>query len=383
LAEATLAAGVPVVMHVFLDGRDGPPRAAKQDLAAFEEWRRGLPLSSREKLTLGTVMGRYWSMDRDRRMDRTQAALDAILAGQGRGVIAATDALMSEDGECLGDEFVPPAVLRGYVGASPADGWLMANFRPDRIRQLWRGILDAGPWSGAVTMASVGAELDPLLSVLMAPESVLESLGEVVSSAGRTQWRVSESEKYAHVTYFLNGGREAPWPGEARLLIPSPSVAHYAEAPGMAAEALTDSLVAACEDRATLADLTVINYANADMVGHTGSWDAACEALRVLDRCFGRLAEIARVQSIDLCITADHGNIECMVDPETGMPHTAHTTGPVPCVVWSARHPRDGGWSLRSGGSLADMAPTVLDLLGISVPRAMTGRSLLVLSDKG
>ena len=371
LARIVSEAGVPVRIHAFLDGRDVPPRAAGDDLPRFEAAIRALA-----DVRIATVCGRYYAMDRDRRWERTARARDALVSAEGRAAASAAAAVAESYARDVGDEFVEPAVIGGHEGMADGDGLVMANFRADRARQILSALLDPD-FEGfarerrvrfAVTcgLCSYSETLDKFIEPMFTPLEVPESLGAVVSAAGLRQLRIAETEKYAHVTFFLNGGEEREMPGEERVLVPSPRVATYDLKPEMSAAEVTDGVVAAVAGGRF--DLIVVNYANPDMVGHTGVLEAAMAAVAAVDRCLGRLVDAAEAAGGALLITADHGNAEKMQDGET--PHTAHTHGAVPAVLAGAP-----GLALRDGG-LADIAPTVLDLMGLPRPAAMTGRSL-------
>jgi len=371
LANALLDAGVPVAVHAFTDGRDTPPRAAAEHLAAFRE--------AAPRATIATVTGRYYAMDRDRRWDRVAAAHAALVEGVGEHATDAETAVANAHANALGDEFVPPTVVGGYTGMADGDGLIMANFRADRVRQLLHALLDAEfdgftrarrvAFAASAGMVHYTGDLDPVLPAIFPPAAPAQTLGEVAADRGLTQLRIAETEKYAHVTFFFNGGRETPFAGETRDLVPSPAVATYDQKPAMSAVEVTDRVTAAIESGAH--DLIVINYANGDMVGHTGDLTAAVHAVETVDACLGRVAEAVAKTGGALVITADHGNADQMRDPETGQPHTAHTINPVPLVITGAP-----GIALRHG-RLADVAPTVLAVLGLPQPAAMTGRSLI------
>ena len=364
---------MPVALHAFLDGRDVPPRSAIHDLPGFEA-----ALSEFPNVAIATVAGRYYAMDRDRRWERTARAYDAVISAQGRPATSAVEAVSASYAQDVGDEFVEPAVIASYEGMADGDGLIMANFRADRARQLATALLDPAfdgfararrvRFAASCGMCSYSEALDRLAETLFTPLQVTDHLGEVVSCAGLRQLRVAETEKYAHVTFFLNGGEEKEMPGEERVLVPSPKVATYDLQPEMSAVAVTDHVVEAIAGGRF--DLIVVNYANTDMVGHSGNLDAAMAAVAAVDRCLGRLASAVEEADGALLITADHGNAERMrgVDGET--PHTAHTKGPVPAVLVGAP-----GVALGDG-ALSDVAPTVLDLMGLPAPAAMTGRSL-------
>ena len=373
LARIVSEAGVPVRLHAFLDGRDVPPRSADDDLPGFEESLRALA-----DVRIATVAGRYYAMDRDRRWERTQRACDAVVSAAGRPAASAAACIAESYAQGSGDEFVAPAVIAGYDGMADGDGLIMANFRADRARQILTALLDADfdgfarsrrvRFASALGMCSYSEALDRLIAPMFPPVSVDDALGAVVARAGLRQLRIAETEKYAHVTFFLNGGEEREMPGEERVLVPSPKVATYDLKPEMAAPAVTERAVEAIESDGF--DLIVVNYANTDMVGHTGDLAAAMAAVAAVDRCLGRLAGAVEAAGGALLITADHGNAERMRGADGTTPHTAHTRGPVPAVLVGPP-----GMALRDG-TLADIAPTVLDLMGLPAPAAMTGRSL-------
>jgi len=377
LARAAAAAGVPVALHAFLDGRDTPPKSAEGYLRTLLDAVGALP-----GLRVATVGGRYYAMDRDKRWERTARAYAALTDAEG---VAAPDALAAvarSYADKATDEFVLPTVVDGYRGMADGDGILMANFRADRARQILAALLDPDfhgftrprriDFAAALGMVSYSDELDPFMDALFPPPKLDHILGALVAEAGLRQLRIAETEKYAHVTFFFNGGAERRFEGEDRILVPSPKVATYDLQPEMSADEVTDKLVAAiAEDRY---DFILVNYANPDMVGHTGVMSAALAAVAAVDRCLGRLADAVTEAGGALLITADHGNIEQMRDEATGQAHTAHTTDPVPIVLVN------GPAEVRrlSDGRLADVAPTLLALLGLPQPAEMTGKSLLV-----
>jgi 2,3-bisphosphoglycerate-independent phosphoglycerate mutase len=375
LARILAGAGIPVAIHAFTDGRDTAPKAAPEFLARFEAATSGLP-----GLRIATVTGRYFAMDRDQRWDRTRAAYAAMAEGEGARAASAQAAIAAAHAAGTTDEFVPPTVIGDYAGMADGDGLLCFNFRADRVRQILTAFLDpafagfprrrAIRFAAAAGMTEYSEALNAHLATLFAPQSMADILGEVVAKAGLRQLRMAETEKYPHVTYFLNGGQEAPFPGEDRILVPSPKVATYDLQPEMSAPELTDRAVAAIG--AGTYDLIVLNYANPDMVGHTGSFEAARRAVEAVDAGLGRIAAAIRAAGGALFVTADHGNAEQMRDPLTGGPHTAHTTNPVPALLMGG----PAGMGLADG-RLADIAPTLLALLGIAQPAAMTGRCLL------
>lgn len=376
IARTLARAGVPVAVHAFLDGRDTPPWSALEHIAAFEEAIAGAP-----GVALATVCGRYWAMDRDRNWDRTARAWAALAAADCARAPDAASAVGAAYEAGTGDEFVPPTALGDYAGMADGDGLAIANFRADRARQILSALVDPGfaafarprrpAFSARVGTVRYSAALDAHMEALFPPLEPRGTLGEAVAAAGLKQLRAAETEKYAHVTFFLNGGREAPFPGEDRLLAPSPKAATYDLAPEMSCAAVADGVAGALARGG--AQFIAVNFANADMVGHTGNIAAAAAAVEAVDRCLGRIAGAAEAAGARLLVSADHGNVECMIDPATGAPHTAHTTNPVPVVLFGAAP----GARLRGGG-LADVAPTILDLLGLPRPAAMTGRSLRV-----
>jgi len=376
LARILAQAGIKVAVHAFLDGRDTPPKSADGYLAKFEADIFGLPGT-----TLATVAGRFYAMDRDKRWDRVGLAYATLVAGDGPRFADWRQAL--DAGES--DEFVKPAALGGYGGMKDGDGLLMANFRADRAREILEALLLPDfdgfarlrvPAFGAVLgLVEYSQKLATACPALFAPQSLSNMLGEVVAKAGRTQLRIAETEKYAHVTFFFNGGAEAEYPGESRILVPSPKVATYDLQPEMSAVELTDRLVQAIGSEKF--DLIVVNYANCDMVGHTGDLRAAIKAVETVDACLGRVAAALEAAGGAMLVTADHGNCECMRDPVSGQPFTAHTLNPVPVYLVGGAKPGQNAPHLLADGKLADVAPTLLALMGLPPPADMTGRSLL------
>jgi 2,3-bisphosphoglycerate-independent phosphoglycerate mutase len=368
------AAGVPVFIHAFLDGRDTPPKSARGFVEKFLADIAGIP-----GVRLATLSGRFYGMDRDKRWDRVEKAYRCIVDGDARRFADALSAIDASYAEDVTDEFLLPVVLDEYAGAQDGDVLLFANFRADRAREISAALLDPGfegfarprvvHFAAAAGMTEYSEALKPLMASIFPPEDVRETLGEVIAGLGLKQLRIAETEKYAHVTFFLNGGRETQFEGEDRILVPSPKVATYDLKPDMSADEVTGKL-----EEAILSgryDLIVCNYANPDMVGHTGIMHAALEAVETIDGALGRLrAAIEKVGGVML-VTADHGNIEMMEDPDTKEPLTSHTTLDVPVIVVN------GPKGALDNGRLADVAPTMLDLMGIAAPAAMTGRSLL------
>jgi 2,3-bisphosphoglycerate-independent phosphoglycerate mutase len=343
-------------IHAFTDGRDVSPTSAVRDLALLPQDR------------IATVTGRYWAMDRDQRWERTQRAYDAIVAGRCSSTATASDLIAevqrSYDAGTT-DEFLEPICVAGAPSLEPGDSAIFFNFRPDRGRQLTRLLLDGG--FDVTTMTRYAADLDT--PVAFTEQDIPNTLAEVIAAHGLKQLHVAETEKYAHVTYFFNGGREEPWPGEDRMLVPSPrDVPSYDHKPEMSAAEVADRVV---EHIGEGYAFCVVNFANPDMVGHTGSIPAVIAACETADRCLGRVVDrVAELGGVCL-VTADHGNAETMLEPDGVSPHTAHTTNAVPLVFTAA------GATLRGGGEIADLAPTVLELLGIDQPQEMTGRPLV------
>ncbi len=376
LVDAAHEAGVGVVVHAFLDGRDVQPGTAPAYLVDLEERLAG-------KGAIGTVSGRYYAMDRDNRWERVERAYRAIvLADAPAAEGASAGARRSLDGG-TSDEFVEPFVVGDYAGVAVGrDVGLFFNFRPDRAREITRALAaaefsgfprDAAPFAGAYTcMTLYDASLG--LPVAFGKEALPDIFPEVLSRAGLRQFRCAETEKYAHVTFFFNGGREEPFPGEDRKLVPSPKeVATYDLKPEMSLPAVVEATTAAIRSGAY--DFVLVNFANPDMVGHTGNLAATIMAIEAVDAGVGQVARAVREVGGALLVTADHGNAELMRDPATGRPHTAHTTNRVPLVYLNGAEP---GATLREGGRIADVAPTLLMLLGMEQPAAMTGEPLLV-----
>jgi len=378
LARILSEGGLPVAVHAFLDGRDTPPKAAASYLKKSQQdvFRLG-------RLRIATLCGRYFAMDRDKRWDRVERAFRVIVEAVGDRAEDPVQALEAAYGRGETDEFVLPTTIADYGGMEDGDGLLIANFRADRVRELATALLDPDftgfrrekrvAFASALGLVEYSTELNRFLRTLFPPEELADTFGEVISRAGLTQLRIAETEKYAHVTFFFNGGRETVFPGEERVLVPSPKVATYDQQPEMSAPEVTDKVVEAILARRF--DVIVLNYANTDMVGHTGRLDAAVKAVETVDACLGRLSEAVERVDGTLVITADHGNAEMMRDAETGEPHTAHTLNPVPFVLVNPPA------VLRSldDGRLSDVAPTLLDILGLPKPSAMTGHSLIAM----
>jgi len=368
-------AGVPrVAVHAFLDGRDTPPQSAEASLRALQALCDRLG-----NARISSVGGRYFAMDRDKRWDRVRRGWDAIVEAAGEH--RATDALSALQAAYArgeNDEFVAPTVIGAASPMRDGDAVVFMNFRADRARQLTAAFVDPGfegfvarrpALSRFVCLSEYDAKLPAPLA--FGPDDLRHTFGEIVADAGLTQLRIAETEKYAHVTFFFSGGREALFAGEERILVPSPQVATYDLQPEMSCPELTDKLVAAIGSGRF--DAIVCNIANPDMVGHSGILAAAIAAAQAVDIAIGRIAQAVREVGGALIITADHGNLEMMRDPATGQPHTAHTVGPVPLVYVG-----DRDVALRGGGALRDVAPTLLDLMNVQPPAEMSGQSLLL-----
>ena len=376
LATILADAGVPVAVHAFLDGRDTPPKSAIGYLKQFEA-----DVAGHGNVGIATVAGRYYAMDRDKRWDRVEKAYRALTAGEGEHAEDAVKAVEAAYARGESDEFVLPTAIGNYPGMRNGDGVLFANFRADRIREIAGALVDPDfsgfardkriAYVAALGLVEYSEQLNSFLATLFPPEDLRDTFGEIVANAGMKQLRIAETEKYAHVTFFFNGGRETVFPGEERILVPSPKVATYDLQPEMSAPEVTDKVVEAIGSGRF--DVVVLNYANTDMVGHTGHLDAAIAAVETVDRCLGRLDNAVEAAGGTLVITADHGNAEMMRDPETGEPHTAHTLNPVPFIIVNP----PAAIERVENGRLADVAPTLLDILGLPKPAAMTGHSLI------
>jgi 2,3-bisphosphoglycerate-independent phosphoglycerate mutase len=340
-------------IHAFTDGRDVSPHSAAADLAELPADR------------IATVSGRYWAMDRDKRWERTNRALAAIVGGEGEHAEDAVEAVRRSYEHGVTDEFIEPTVIDGRPRLEPGDAAIFFNFRPDRGRQLTQRLVEEG--YDVTTMTRYRADLP--CPVAFPEREVQDTMAEVLAADDARQLHVAETEKYAHVTYFFNGGREQEWEGETRILVPSPQdVATYDEKPEMSAAAVTERFCAEVGEGYRFA---VVNFANPDMVGHTGTIPAVVAAVETTDRCLGDIVGAVTQFGGACLITADHGNAETMLEPD-GSPHTHHTTNPVPLVLTTTDA------VLRDGGELSDLAPTALELLAIEQPAPMTGKSLLI-----
>jgi len=372
-ARVIAATGVPVVIHAYLDGRDVPPKSALGQIAALEA-----ALPNRAKV--GTVVGRFFAMDRDNRWERVQAAYEMMAHAKGNAATTAKAAIEAAYAKGETDEFVSPAVIADYAGMQDGDGLLFMNFRADRAREILRALAEPGfdafdagsrPAFAAVSgIAEYSTLHNEYMEVMFPAEPVANTLGHWVSTHGRAQFRLAETEKYPHVTFFLNGGEEAPEKAEDRYVAPSPKVKTYDMQPEMSAAEVTEHFVAAIKGQQY--DLIVVNYANPDMVGHTGDLGAAIKACEAVDAGLTQVLDALESVGGAMILTADHGNCEVMVDPITGDPHTAHTLNPVPVVLFNG----PAGVGMRHG-RLADLAPSLLELMGLPKPMEMTGESLI------
>jgi len=363
-------------VHAMTDGRDASPNAGVEYLGELLTHMRNSGLGE-----IATVAGRYFAMDRDHRWDRIKLAYDAMVFAEGPVADDPVALLRASYANGITDEFIPPTVITRQGVAHPirdGDSVLCFNFRADRVRQI-TAALTSGRFDDFDRRSRREVNYTCLteyhknfaLPAAFPPQVFNAALGEILSDAGLRNLRLAETEKYAHVTYFFNCGIEAPGAGEDRLLIPSPRVATYDLAPAMSAEGIRDALIA--DLQGARHDVTICNFANADMVGHTGNLEATISAVEILDRCIGRIVETALAMDGTVLLTADHGNCEQMWDAERNSPHTAHTSNPVPVILISKEIKR----TLRGGGALCDVAPTILELLQLEQPKEMTGRSLL------
>jgi 2,3-bisphosphoglycerate-independent phosphoglycerate mutase len=384
LANIVHAAGVPVVIHAFTDGRDVPPSDAKE---TFPEFLSLLDAG----VTVGTVTGRYYAMDRDNRWERVGQAYEAIVSGKGvaPGASSAMDAISQGYASDLTDEFILPTVIDGYNGVAQGDGLLMANFRADRAREILTALASPTPpaeiaelgfsaqpsWASKTGMVVYSDSHAEYMDAIFPPKDIQKPLGEVVSDAGLTQLRTAETEKYPHVTFFFNGGREEPFPGEERILVNSPKVATYDLQPEMSAPEVGAKLCEALD--AGKYNMVILNFANPDMVGHTGDLQAAIKACEAVDKCLGNLITSVKAREGAIIVTADHGNCEKMWEDATDQPHTAHTLNKVPVILADYSGVVTAEHKIRSG-RLADLAPTMLELLDVEQPPEMTGTSLII-----
>ena len=366
-----------VYVHCFLDGRDTPPASAEGYIAKLQDKMKEKGIGK-----IASISGRFYAMDRDKRWQRIQKCYDALVKGEGVKAGTAIKAIEDSYQKEVFDEFVEPTVICN--GEEPVakieehDSVIFFNFRPDRAREITRTLVDKDFNEFETKKMDLYFvcftnydETMPNVHIAFKKEVLHNTFGEVVSKAGLKQLRIAETEKYAHVTFFFNGGEEKQYPGEDRILVPSPKVETYDQKPEMSAYEVTDKVVEALENDKY--DVIILNFANTDMVGHTGSLPAAIKAVEAVDECVGRIVKIIEEKKGNLLITADHGNAEQMIDYATGEPHTAHTTNPVPIILITENQTI----RLKENGKLADLAPTMLDLMGIEKPKEMTGESLL------
>ncbi len=368
-----------VYVHCFLDGRDTPPASGKSFVEALEAKMKEIGTGK-----VASVMGRYYAMDRDNRWDRVERAYNAMTKGEGNHVESATAGIQASYDKGVNDEFVEPFVVtedgKPLATVKDGDSVIFFNFRPDRAREITRAFCDdefkGFPREKRLNLTYVCfTDYDETIKnklVAFKKEAILNTFGEFLAQNNMTQARIAETEKYAHVTFFFNGGVEEPNKGEERILVPSPKVATYDLQPEMSAPIVCDKLVEAIKSGKY--DVIIINFANPDMVGHTGIEGAAIKAIETVDACVGRTVEAIKETDGIMFICADHGNAEQLLDYETGEPFTAHTTNPVPFILVNA----DPAYKLREGGCLADIAPTLIELMGLKQPNEMTGKSLLV-----
>lgn len=379
VAKEYAKAGIPVLIHGFTDGRDVPPKSAKEFVKKFED-----DIAKLDNVSLATISGRYYAMDRDNRWDRVIKAHVAISDAKGLRSENAVTAIDNAYNTELTDEFIEPTIIGSYAGMNNGDALLMANFRADRAREIMATFVDPNfsgfekkrnvQLSSALGLTKYSDELIQYMECLFPTDPLKETLGEIVSDHNLKQLRIAETEKFAHVTFFFNGGNEDLYKGEERILIPSPDVPTYNLKPEMSAPEVTDNLVKAILSNKF--DLIVVNFANPDMVGHTGVLEAALIAVETIDSSLGRLKEALMKVGGSMLITADHGNIELMKNPDTGAPHTAHTTNLVPFILLNEEAANNDQISLQDG-ALCDVAPTILALMNIDKPNTMTGRNLI------
>ena len=377
LARILNEAEIPVALHAFTDGRDTPPDSALGFMRDLEKACQQMPF-----VKVATVSGRYYAMDRDNRWERIKLAYEAIVNAEGPHFKTADEAIQASYADKVFDEFIVPAVIGDYQGMKDQDGLIMANYRTDRAREITRILLQPDftfsersrviHFADAVAMTEYSTEHNQWMHVLFPPEDLQQIFGEVIANAGLKQLRIAETEKYAHVTFFFNGGKETLFQGEERILIPSPKVATYDLKPEMSAYEVTDKLVEAIQNDTF--DVIIVNYANGDMVGHTGVMEAAVKAVEAVDSCLERVVKAVQEKGGVMFITADHGNAERMMDETTHTPYTAHTNTPVKAVLVNAPKNIVG----LKEGRLCDVAPTLLELMHLPQPTEMTGKSLLI-----
>ncbi len=364
-----------VYIHCFLDGRDTPPASGESYVIKLEE-----KIKEKGVGKIATISGRFYAMDRDKRWERIKKAYDALVNGIGEKATSAVSAVESSYQKEIFDEFVVPTVI--YNGDEPVakiqdkDSVIFFNFRPDRAREITRTLVDKDFNEFETKKLNLYFvcftkydETLPNVNIAFKPTVLNNTFGEYISKCGLTQLRIAETEKYAHVTFFFNGGEEKQYKGEDRILVPSPKVETYDLKPEMSAYEVTQKVIEAIESKKY--DCIILNYANPDMVGHTGNFEAAVKAIDTIDECVGKVIEALEKENGVAIITADHGNAEQMIDYKTGEPHTAHTTNPVPLILYGVE-----GVKLKEG-KLADLAPTMLEIMGLEKPKEMTGESLI------
>ncbi len=371
-AKVMTDAGLPVMIHAITDGRDVPPQSAADFMTDLVN---RLPKGAK----VATVIGRYYALDRDNRWERVGLAYGAMINGEGLSADSAVEAVAQSYASDVTDEFIKPTSIAGYAGVQDGDGIFCLNFRADRAREILAAIgqpdfdgFETGKrpvLSALLGMVQYSDAHNAYMTTVFPKRALVNTLGEWVAKQGLRQFRLAETEKYPHVTFFLNGGKETPEAGEDRYMAQSPKVATYDLQPEMSAAEVADHFVGAIEDGY---DLIVTNFANPDMVGHTGSIPAAVKACEAVDQGLGRVLKALKIAGGAMIVTADHGNCETMIDPETGGPHTAHTTNPVPVILVGA----PDGTTLHQG-RLSDLAPTLLDLMNLPLPDEMTGESLI------
>ncbi len=365
-----------VYVHAFLDGRDTPPASAEGYIAKLEEKMR-----EKEIGKIASITGRFYAMDRDKRWERVEKAYQALVQGEGKKAPTAISAIEASYQKEIFDEFVEPTLIcNGDIPIATIkekDSVIFFNFRPDRAREITRSLVDnkfdgfkTKPLNLYFVCMTKYDDTMPNVEIAFKPTTLKNTFGEYISKKGLKQLRIAETEKYAHVTFFFNGGEEEPYEGEDRILIPSPKVETYDLKPEMSAYEVTDKVVDAITQNKYNA--IILNYANPDMVGHTGNLEAAVKAIETIDECVGKVVEAVEKVNGVLLITADHGNAEQMVDYQTGEPHTAHTTNPVPLMLVGRNE------AILKTGKLADLAPTMLDIMGLEKPEEMTGESIIV-----
>ncbi|MDC0074542.1 2,3-bisphosphoglycerate-independent phosphoglycerate mutase [Alphaproteobacteria bacterium] len=370
-------ADITINFHAILDGRDVPPMSALNYVYEFE---KELP----KRTKIATISGRYYAMDRDERWERTAKYFNALCLAEGPKKVNSEKAIKDAYKNDLSDEFILPTIISDYNGIEDDSGLLLANFRSDRIRQISSSLVEPEfnkfirkktiKFSSKTSLTFYSEEINKYVKPLFVKEEIINSLGEVISQNNLSQLRIAETEKYAHVTFFFNGGKEKPFLGEERILIPSPKVKTYDLKPEMSADELTEKLSNSIIKNNF--NLIVVNFANPDMVGHTGNYDAAIKAVETIDNCISKILDSIKKTNGALVLTSDHGNIECMNDIKNNQPHTAHTTEDVPLVIFNLENLKK-----INNGRLADVAPTILEILEIEKPIEMTGKNLAIFRD--